>query len=260
MSKCFISHADGDRSFVEGEILGLVEAIGLEPWFAPESIKSGDQWEESILTGLEESEWFILVMSQTSALSKWVKAEVAWAMKHLHGRIIPVLIHDCDISQFHPELFRIQHIDFRSDPKKGGMKLIKQLVDDQFHPIRRASSIVGNWAGNVRENEGPKFPEGLEYPVEASIRVRGTDVSGQFSINLPVENATVHIVFNVTGGFSYERFLQLNYKAKETGAIQFGSIIAALSDEGRSMKGSFVGYSAQQEDIVTGSVTMTKSA
>ena len=111
MPICFISYANKDKSFVEKELLGLIKALRLESWYARESIEAAEQWETSILRGLEKSRWFILVMSPASAASKYVKKEIAWAMENLKGCIIPVMIQDCDQSEFHPELSKIQHME-----------------------------------------------------------------------------------------------------------------------------------------------------
>jgi hypothetical protein len=81
MSKLFISHSTSDRKFVEDKLAGLLKALGFDVWFAENDIKTAEQWERSILAGLESSDWFVLVMSPRSAKSEWVKDEVNWAIE-----------------------------------------------------------------------------------------------------------------------------------------------------------------------------------
>jgi hypothetical protein len=92
--KVFISHCTLDRDFVEREIVSLLERHGIDVWYSPDSIVSADQWERSILDGLKTSDWFLLVMSPRSAVSSWVRMEVAWAFNK-GRRIVPVLLEDC---------------------------------------------------------------------------------------------------------------------------------------------------------------------
>ena len=130
--RLFISHATVDRDFVEDELIGLLHALGFDTWFAEENIISSDQWERAILEGLKSSDWFVLVMSQASAKSEWVKDEVGWAIEERQDRIIPVLKEDCNVKDIHIRLPRIQHVDYRKDPKKARERLIKLLVDAEY--------------------------------------------------------------------------------------------------------------------------------
>jgi len=138
MSKLFISHASSDREFVELELMGLLTALGFDVWFAEEDISTAEHWERSILDGLKKSDWFVLVMSPRSERSEWVKDELSWAIDERQGRIIPILIDDCDSREFHIRLPRIQYIDFRDDRKVAREKLIKLLVDKTYQPHLRA--------------------------------------------------------------------------------------------------------------------------
>ena len=63
MSRWFISHSTQDRPFVESELIGLFQALGQEVWYCREDIVSGEEWERSIKSGLQLSDWFVLVMS-----------------------------------------------------------------------------------------------------------------------------------------------------------------------------------------------------
>jgi hypothetical protein len=134
MAKLFISHATSDRAFVESELMNLLRALGFETWFAEEDINTTEEWERAILTGLQSSEWFMLVMSSKSSASRWVKQEVHWAIDNRKGRIIPILFQDCDQTEIHPFLPSIEHIDFRNDLKNASRQLIKFLVDIEYSP------------------------------------------------------------------------------------------------------------------------------
>jgi hypothetical protein len=134
MSRLFISHATADRKFVERELLGLLRALGFNPWFAEEDIKTTQQWERSILGALKSSRWFVLVMSPRSAESEWVKDEVAWAIDEMPEHVIPILIDDCEPRDFHIRVPRIQYLDFRKQIRESREELVKLLVDSEYKP------------------------------------------------------------------------------------------------------------------------------
>jgi hypothetical protein len=134
MSKLFISHATSDRMFVDAELTDLLKALGFDVWFAEEAIHAADYWEREIRTGLESSDWIVLVMSPTSAKSEWVKNEINWAIENRQGRLIPILIADCKPSDFHMSLPRIQYFDFRNPTQDARKRFIKLLVDAEYMP------------------------------------------------------------------------------------------------------------------------------
>ncbi len=135
MARLFISHATSDRKFVEEELLGLLRALGFDPWFAESDIVTSEQWERSILGALRSSKWLVLVMSRQSAASEWVKDEIAWAIDEAEDCIIPILIDDCDPRDFHVRLPRIQYLDYRHKSKEAREQLIRLLVDLEYRPL-----------------------------------------------------------------------------------------------------------------------------
>jgi len=137
VSRAFISHATADRPFVEKELCGLLRALGLDVWYAEESIHTSQQWERAILSGLKDSKWFILVMSPRAAESEWVRDEVHWAIDERPDNIVPILIEDCDPKDFHIRLPRIQWLDFRSEASEVREHLIALLVNHEYKLVRR---------------------------------------------------------------------------------------------------------------------------
>jgi type VI secretion system protein VasG len=128
-TKVFISHSTRDREFVEREIIGLLHEHGIESWYSRDDIRPTDTWERTILRGLKSCDWFLLVMSGQSAQSEWVKDEVNWAIVERPDRIIPVLIEDCESSDFHIRMSRIQHVDLR-EPTPQARRLLLALLEE----------------------------------------------------------------------------------------------------------------------------------
>jgi phosphotransferase system HPr (HPr) family protein len=125
--QAFISYANPDLGFVQTNLIPLVHVAGLVPWFSRDSIRGADRWERSILSGLQTSAWFIVVMSLHAVASEWVRLEVHWASEHRQGRIVPVMISDCDPWKVHMRLGNLQYIDFRIHRDDAQSKLLSVL-------------------------------------------------------------------------------------------------------------------------------------
>lgn len=132
--KVFISHATGDRSIVEQEIINVLEKHGIKTWYCKEDIRGSQQWERRIAEGLKECDWFIVVLSPRSEKSEWVKDEVNWAIDNRDGRTVPVLLEDCDPGDFHIRLPRLQHIDFRTDRAVARGQLLSLWLKSDINP------------------------------------------------------------------------------------------------------------------------------
>jgi 5'-deoxynucleotidase YfbR-like HD superfamily hydrolase len=115
----FLSHSSLDRHIVEEEIIPVLEKGGVTVWYSPAEIRTSEQWERSIRSGLESSEWFVIVISRNSAKSEWVKHELNWAVQNRWspGRIIPIALDDSKVDVFHLALDRLQWVHFRRDPQ-----------------------------------------------------------------------------------------------------------------------------------------------
>jgi type IV pilus assembly protein PilM len=134
MPRVFISHSTKDREFVEREIIDSLHRHGIHTWYSPDDIRTAEQWANSIVDGLEQCDWFLVVMSRHAQQSDWVKSEVSWAIHYRDGRIIPVLIEECETYKIHLKLFTIQHLDFRSNPVLARAKLVKFFAAEATQP------------------------------------------------------------------------------------------------------------------------------
>jgi hypothetical protein len=71
---CFISYSTRDRSFANQFYNDLVSA-GVECWFAPESLRTGDQFRDLIIAAIRRYDRFLLILSSGSVGSDWVAFE-----------------------------------------------------------------------------------------------------------------------------------------------------------------------------------------
>src|SRR5215471_3587747 len=183
----FISHASEDRLFVEDRLLPFLHDHGVAAWCATAEIKTAEDWEHGIRSGLRTSDYFLVVLSANAIASQWVRAEVQWAVENRRGRVIPVLIDSCNAADLHLQLPLLQHIDLRADAREEWQKLAEFCRTAAY----RGGPIAYRFLG--RANEGhqvllspelyliaiwdgadflpiPMFEKPSEHPVIASLR------------------------------------------------------------------------------------------
>ena len=71
----FISHASGDR-VTASRICADLEATGFRCWIAPRDVRPGRDYASEIISGIEASKAFVLVLSDDANRSPFVQAEV----------------------------------------------------------------------------------------------------------------------------------------------------------------------------------------
>jgi hypothetical protein len=124
VSKIFICHSTRYRELVEREIVNLLQRHGISTWFSKDDIRTAEEWERSILRGLNECDWFLVAMSRSALESQWVRSEVHWAIESRWGRIVPVLLEPIKPVALHLRLSQLQYVDFTEDLETAGKKLL----------------------------------------------------------------------------------------------------------------------------------------
>jgi adenylate cyclase len=92
--RIFVSHNHRDRLFVERQITAPLAKRGIETWYSNTDILPGENYVRAIESGLLKSDWMIVIVSEHSAASDWVRAEIRTALAdpRLQQRILPVTI------------------------------------------------------------------------------------------------------------------------------------------------------------------------
>lgn len=123
MAKVFISHSSTDKPFVR-DLARDLGALGHEPWLDEWEIRVGDCIVSKIESGVEDSDYVVIVLSERSVASGWVDRE--WKTKYWdeieqgQTMVLPVLIEECKL----PGLLRTKkYADFRSNYSAGFVSL-----------------------------------------------------------------------------------------------------------------------------------------
>ena len=77
---CFISYSHKDEEFANFFAQQL-RGKGIRVWYAPEDIKPGEKIHEEIFQAISVIDKLVVVLSQHSINSAWVKSEIKWALR-----------------------------------------------------------------------------------------------------------------------------------------------------------------------------------
>ncbi len=117
----FLSHASQDRAFVDWLRDELVSR-GVSVWYSETHIGGAQLWHDEIGRALARCDWFVLVLSPASVQSVWVHRELLYALTNSRyiGRIVPLVLAECDCEKLSWTLSSMQHIKFAS--RQDGLK------------------------------------------------------------------------------------------------------------------------------------------
>ncbi|WP_338286520.1 toll/interleukin-1 receptor domain-containing protein [Luteolibacter sp. LG18] len=121
----FLSHSSKDKPFVRQLAADLTNA-GVTVWLDERRILVGDSIVEKIGQGLAESDFFLIVLSENSVVSEWVKRELNNALfKEVEKRdvhILPIRLDECEVP---PLIVGKKYADFSKSYKDGLSDLLQ---------------------------------------------------------------------------------------------------------------------------------------
>lgn len=106
----FISYSRSDSGFAR-QLNDALQSQGKRTWFDQESIASGSDFQQEIYRGIETADNFLFILSPNAVTSPYCADEVEYAAK-LNKRFVTVLHRPVNSADLHPELAKVQWIDF----------------------------------------------------------------------------------------------------------------------------------------------------
>lgn len=126
----FISHSSVDKPFVR-QLASDLTAAGIGVWVDEQRIRVGESIPEKIAQGLAESDYFLIVVSQKSIESEWVRKELNNALvsevKRRKVHVLPLKLDDAEIPA---ALSDKKYADFSSSYKSGLEELVVAMRED----------------------------------------------------------------------------------------------------------------------------------
>jgi hypothetical protein len=161
----FISYSHEDASFVDQLAEDLV-ASGVGVWLDRWEIRVGDSISDRIQSGLQESDYLLVVLSPNSVNSPWVHEELnAARFRQLESRrvvVLPVLYQDCEIPPLMTDKY---YADCREERYRRGLQ---ELLAVLAPPPEIGAPVPFHW-GQWRA-ETPSVSEDAVSRTEANRR------------------------------------------------------------------------------------------
>jgi WD40 repeat protein len=130
----FVSYSRADADFAR-KLNDSLQIQGKTTWFDQESIASGSDFQQEIYRGIKACDNFLFILSPRSVNSPYCKDEVEYAAS-LNKRFVTVLHREVNPSDLHPELAKVQWIDFNHNERDFNAnfnQLVRTLDTDREH-------------------------------------------------------------------------------------------------------------------------------
>jgi len=142
----------------------------------------------------------------------------------------------------------------------GLIYALKISIGRKVHAVLsrpRRLALVGRWRGVVHQDRGP-WGKSIEYSLTMNIHGKFGELVGDMSASFKSGDEAFEYDFNLKGSVFHDRLLRIDYIDKVQSSIHFGVMMFMLDGFGRSLKGHFVAYGVQTEEIITGVVSLEK--
>lgn len=128
--KVFISYSYEDKEFVEW-LKDNLQGSGHEIWYDQQEIQLGDSIKKKIIEGIQSSSTFIIILSNASKKSNWVRYELNSALLssaiNKGIKILPIKIDESDVPS---DLSNYLYADFSKSRSQGLDNLMRSLSQD----------------------------------------------------------------------------------------------------------------------------------
>jgi len=116
----FLSHSSHDAE-VTSRVAETLRNHGIPVWYSATNIRGAQQWHDEIGRALKRCDFFIVLLSNHSIASEWVKRELSYALNHAQyaEKILPVKLETCDYESLSWTLDSFQMVDLARDYANG---------------------------------------------------------------------------------------------------------------------------------------------
>lgn len=172
MAQVFISYQKRDRALVERVRDGLI-AAGLTVWW-DDDVTPRENWDRILEREIQDADYVLVLWTENSIDSNWVRTEVAWTLEHKPGKLVQARFRDARIPML---AYLTQYVDLAWDaPERSGgwSKLLEWLGKPQPVAPRappppttpvpaRPAHPVRSSADNDRESAGAEAERSIPW-------------------------------------------------------------------------------------------------
>lgn len=136
MTQVFVSYSEQDKATME-KIRNSLRRESLTVWTNTTDIQTGEDFQNAIDRGIEQTDNLVYLLSPDSVKSEYVRKELEYAVS-LQKRIIPVLVRETSVDEIPKALQGVQYIDLTDNVKEDDYlldesQLLKILHQDEVY-------------------------------------------------------------------------------------------------------------------------------
>ena len=143
MTQDFISYIRKDLAFVVCLAKDL-KVAGLEVWYDLSGLEIGAHWGMEIQTAIQQSHYFIIVLSPNSIASEWVEKEFIQLLRFSLFPLLPVVFNGLPSATRTNRLERILSVPVRLPAPVSQVKVSAQKSADDLRYNPLASPILNH--------------------------------------------------------------------------------------------------------------------
>jgi hypothetical protein len=164
-NRIFLSYRRQDRIITEA-LVNTLKAHGLHVWW-DDDIEGGENWRESIVENLTNSDMMVILFSEAANASKELKKELAVA-DSMDKVIVPVLIEDIKPKGHY--LYELQH--------RNWIQIHPEPIDKLERLVKKLSAMADRIQAAVAQASTPVISAPDNCPAASPVAARSIPVSG----------------------------------------------------------------------------------
>ena len=132
------------------------------------------------------------------------------------------------------------------------------LTRQAQHLSARRAVLLGTWEGQARDYYVEDTTKPLSgFSARMTFTAVGRTVKAEALIqNIDIDDASDDLT--LFGMFYNNDYLQLSYYNKNLARKQLGVVVLGLAPDGKTLRGSYTGYSPRRETIIAGTISVSK--
>jgi len=237
ITSVFLSHNHSDKPFVR-KLARDLEGHHVKCWLDEAEMKIGDSLIQKIRDGIDNVEYFAVILSPNSISAPWVVNELDVAMNYqINGRpikVLPIMLKECEppgflvgklYGDFKDEAKYLE--SFKTLTKSIGVVFNKNTMSDESCPNNLGTAVFYNLPLMSAPFHRPFQYMGMSVErAEKAVGVKANDVG-----NIIVDNDECHMLLEAEGNFISYVDVELKRTAPHNQNQEFDSesILGALS-------------------------------
>ena len=161
--KVFVSYSHADIQQVLPLVDRLEEETGVHFWVDLEGIESAAQFEEVIVSAIDQAEVVLFMLSDNSQHSQWTKDEISYA-KNTGKRVVPIVLHGGGLKGWF--LFKFGRINYIDATQGEQIQRLAADIREWLHVRKEQAPHVGraNFTETIKVSDIPGASESNEKP------------------------------------------------------------------------------------------------